>query len=67
MDTTKFALLMANLAVKAALTVAAYHFYTIGDMFLAGICLGWVLLEVLDVILALGAALMFTIHFILSR
>ena len=67
MDTNRFVLLIANLAVKAALTIAAYHFYTIGDMFLAGLCLGWVLLEVLGIVLALGSALMFTIYFILSR
>lgn len=67
MDTNRFALIVANIAMKAALTIVAYHFYTVGNMFLAGLCLGWVLLEVLCVILTLGAALMFTIHFILSR
>jgi len=51
----RFTLLVANIAVKVALTIAAYHFSTVGNMFLAGMCLGWILLEALGLVILAGA------------
>jgi hypothetical protein len=42
--------LIVNIIIKALLVNAAYHFYTIGDMFLAGLCLGWIIFDVMAII-----------------
>lgn len=39
-----------NISVKILLSCIAYYFFTIGDMLLAGLFMGWIVTEVLTII-----------------
>lgn len=43
-------LLLLNISIKLALAAIAYYFYTVGDMFLAGVFIGWIIMELITIL-----------------
>lgn len=53
--------IMINILGKIALTITAYHFYVNGELFLAGLFAGWILIEIITLVFMAIYAIVFTI------